>query len=81
MDPMGVTCAEFDTFRVDECKPVTPLANWKTPKPDASTLAIDSWNRSNKPNAKDFLPPFKDKAFWTQASISLPHWLLKGCPT
>jgi hypothetical protein len=61
VEPMSITSAQFNTFRVEECDLVTPLVHWKTPKPDASTIAAESSNRSNKPNAKDFTA-FKDNA-------------------
>jgi hypothetical protein len=42
---------------------MTPLVHWKTPKLDTSMIAVESWNRSNKPDAKDFLV-FKADACW-----------------
>jgi hypothetical protein len=37
--------------------------NLRTPKPDASAQAVDSWKLHIKSDAKEFAP-FKDKAFW-----------------
>jgi hypothetical protein len=59
MEPTSITRVQFNTFHVEEYDPVTPLVHWKTPKPDSSTIAVVSWNRSNKPNTKDFAA-FKD---------------------
>jgi hypothetical protein len=67
MDLKSITNAQFNTFCVEEYGPVTPPIHWKTPKPDISTIAADSWNHSNKPNAKDFAPAFKDDAYWIRA--------------
>jgi hypothetical protein len=53
----------------------------------ASTLVINSWNRSNKPDTKDFSPAFKDDTHWirakehfqtTLAAQGLSHLINKG---
>jgi hypothetical protein len=70
MDPMSISNTQFNTFRIEDYDPVTPLVHWKTPKPNTFSIAIDSWNHSNKPNTKDFAV-FKDNACWIHAKEHL----------
>jgi hypothetical protein len=60
---MSVSQFDFNTFRVEECNTKMPIVNWKTPKPNAITQAVDSWKRHVKPNTKDY-SPFKNEACW-----------------
>jgi len=59
----GRTLAEFKAFRATSYDPTQPIVPWW--KMTAKSEGLSNWNKSIKPNARDF-KPFREMNLWTE---------------
>jgi len=57
------TLTEFKEFRATHCDPAQPIVPWW--KMTAKSEGLSNWNKSTKPNARDF-KPFREMNLWIE---------------